>query len=186
MDQMDDVSLTTLAEAYRLLEAELSSVVSAACAPWCSSCRELCCNLDICSEASESAWLCHVREETIDLDETRGWLGNAGCRLRVGRPPVCYEFYCNRVFDAFDSERRYALRVLSRILTNVGARALGSRHLVELNEDELSRVAPERIARRLPDAWTALRASTEVLDGGALTANRLEAMSKHLPRAASG
>ncbi len=80
------------------------------------------------------------------------------CALTVGRPPVCYTFFCDALMHSQSIDHnRDALRTLGRLLTNIGQNALGRRHLVEiLDSDTLSRVNPNKIQTRLNDANSTL------------------------------
>ena len=118
----------------------------------CAMCTSVCCTPDICEESLDSAFLNRVRsvcgEKSLFCDRF-GWLTERGCALACGRPPVCYGFFCNEILDALDSGCREDVRKLGRIISGVGERALGSRHLVELDEDDLRRLDWERLGRKI-------------------------------------
>ena len=102
------------------------------------------------------------------FDKKCGWLSPKGCTLVAGRPPVCYEFLCGDIPDAVsaDSHRRRAMLALSMLVTHVGRRVFGGRHLVEAtNAGGLTRIHGERFAARLEEAEAALAEAEAILDG---------------------
>ena len=140
MNQLSDSCLQTAHE-YRQLEMQVSLCLSPFCHSFCNGCGD-CCKADICVEAVESAWLRIVREQEgskiSKFCRTTGWLSSKGCRLKAGRPPLCHEFFCDRVTDHFRNERILdPIHAISKLPTLAGQKALGKRHLVALEEDEI-------------------------------------------------
>lgn len=126
---------------YRQLEMEVGQCLSRFCRVLCSGCGD-CCKADICVEAVESPWLRIVQKHREDkitpFCRSRGWLSSKGCRLKAGRPPLCYEFFCEKVTDHFQMESILDLILaISKLPSTSGQRALGNRHLVALEEDEI-------------------------------------------------
>jgi hypothetical protein len=122
-------------------------------------------------ETRESVFLKRVvRRHTphAGFDSVHGWLGPDGCRLVAGRPPVCYEFLCRDIPHAIqgDPHRRHAMLTLSMLVTHLGKRAVGDRHLVELTDEAaLMRIAGSRFYARLAQAEAAFEAAVGLLDG---------------------
>ena len=87
-------------------------------------------------ESRESSFLSAVLRRmppAAAWNDEKGWLTPGGCSLSVGRPPVCYAFYCKPIADARPTpEAAYALAVLSALMGYAGRNAYGRRHLVEL------------------------------------------------------
>jgi hypothetical protein len=141
------------------LERRLRAAMDAACGPVCAACPSPCCRPEMCAEAAESPWLLLVRAAAgcrARWLAGRGFLGAAGCRLAVGRPPVCAEFLCARLDRALGPEAR-RLQAMARTLTAAGERALGGEHLVEiLTPERLAAADPARLAARLEKAGARL------------------------------
>ena len=129
------------AREYRQFELQVSRCLSRCCHPFCNGCGD-CCKADICVEAVESAWLRIVRKQGGNkiprFNRSTGWLSSKGCRLKAGRPPLCYEFFCERITDHFRKETIMdPILAISKLPSTAGLNALGKRHLVTLDEDEI-------------------------------------------------
>lgn len=167
---METDDLKALARVYAEIERDVQAVSNPVCAPYCSECMSVCCRPDFCFETVSSAWLVFVRETIApDAECVRcgNWLSETGCRLPAGRPPVCYEFYCNAILDSIDDPfTRYALRAAGQCMNVFGRRAVGETHLVEL--EDLSPLTPTRIERllRRRDTVTACLASVRAILSG--------------------
>jgi len=163
--------LADLAVAYRELEDEVRRVVSDACRVLCLECEGDCCKEEICLEANTSPWLRLSRRVSMPSRDWRargapGWMSEWGCGLRTGRPPVCYGYFCNHLLGAFDADRQYALRVAGALPMYVGSRAVGDRHLVELDDlDCLTSERCKRLEARVVEGRRILAASEAVLRG---------------------
>lgn len=140
---------------YIALELAVQGPMLELCAASCSVCKTPCCREVFCRESRESAFLRLVvaRAEASGYRADVGWLGAEGCRLAFGRPPVCYEFLCQRILDGLEDDvaRRAALR-LGKIIPDVGRQALGRAHLVELEEDKLSLIDEDIMRERIASA----------------------------------
>jgi hypothetical protein len=112
-------------------------------------------------------------------DDDRGWLKPTGCALPVGRSPVCYQFFCDAVFENRQTaEFRDAVTLLSGLVNHVGKKALGGKHIVELQDfSELRRVNVTRFEKQLNEATTALRLVRDYLDGNIAERGYLERTS---------
>ncbi len=143
---------------YSELERAVQELVSAQCREVCGLCTACCCRADLCEEALESPFLCavHGRDE---LDSDRyGFLRETGCALEIGRPPVCYEFFCDELQAAQpDALHRNVLLVLGRLPAYAGANALGNAHLVEImQKEQLDHLAFQRLEKQMQTANEAL------------------------------
>jgi hypothetical protein len=115
------------------------------------------------------------------FSEIRGWLSATGCALVAGRPPVCYEFLCGDIWAmvADDPNRRHALQTASMVVSHVGRRVIGGRHLVEaLYAADLKRIATARFRTRLNEAGEAFQAAVRILDGRSADAGDLKALTR--------
>ncbi len=146
---------------YAALEREVQNLISACCSYACSICTSRCCRTDLCEEAFSSPFLkaLHGYEpDSTQFSDQYGWLTENGCSLSLGRPPVCYEFFCDDVLNGQRNEgHRYVLRVLGRLLNHVGEQALEKLHLIEISgEEDLNRIPLDRFKEKLNEAKSAL------------------------------
>lgn len=167
-------------QAYAALERDVQAVNTAFCGDVCALCTSTCCTPDICEESLQSPFLFQVRT-CVDRDavfnDRFGWLSERGCALCTGRPPVCYGFFCNEIIDALPESRRQIVRVLGRLLSWVGERASGGRHIVEISDAAaLAQLNVARFHGRLDVARTALAGVTQWLRGAAVASRERRAM----------
>ncbi|WP_144413821.1 hypothetical protein [Kiritimatiella glycovorans] len=130
-------ALNSILEAYGDLERRVQQRITRRWGGVCAHCATSCCRVDICEEALESVFLCRVREhfdQPGDFDPRFGWLGPGGCRLEVGRPPVCYAFFCDEIRNSLTPEAREQLDRLGSIMDRVGRVGPRGLHLVELTD----------------------------------------------------
>jgi len=156
-----NAELRQILEEYAALETEVRQQIADFCAPHCSVCELVCCHPEFCRENIDSPFLNLLSSKILRnaaYNAERGWLTSTGCALSTGRPPVCYQFNCNKIIDALpDDQHRYLFRVLSELVPFIGKRSLGSRHLVEIMDlAQLKKVSLNRFGRRLNDAREAL------------------------------
>ena len=160
-------------ELYAELEQGVQELVTARCRAFCELCTSCCCRAEICEEAISSPFLRTIhRREVLDSDGY-GFLDTGGCSLQRGRPPICYEFFCDELMAAQEDDlNRDVLRALGRLLSLVGERALGSAHLVELADSEqLERVDFEKMEKRIRRALESLEVIREFYSTGRLDVN---------------
>lgn len=136
--------------------------IAAFSAPYCSVCEKVCCRPEFCRENIDSPFLTLLNSKTLKIESysaDRGWLTSSGCALATGRPPVCYQFNCNKILDALpDDKTRYRFQVLSNLVPHIGKRALGQRHLVEIMDPtQLEMVKLYRFRKRLAEARQTLQ-----------------------------
>jgi hypothetical protein len=145
-------SIERAIDEYVALERSVQPVASGSCAPVCAQCRKVCCAARFCEESWTAPWLVAIalrvpgsrRAPGAGARSLEGHLATDGCRLRVGRPPVCYEYACHDVMGSVAGDRqKYLFRVISHILTFAGAEALPGTHLVEV--DDLRALIPARV-----------------------------------------
>jgi len=164
-------TIDRMIERYGEFEQRVQQQMEKHCRPACSVCRNVCCRPHFCAESRQSAFLervVHRFSPRAAFDRKSGWLSSEGCTLVAGRPPVCYEFLCGNIPDAVSADtcRRWAMLVLSMLVTHVGRRIYGSRHLVEATDaSDLTRIHGERFAARMEEAASALAEAATILDG---------------------
>lgn len=126
---------------YQSLEQKVNQLVVRVCRPFCSSCSKCCCRTDFCSESFDSYWLKMTWKlsghNPSYYDDSIGWLLSDGCRLDTGRPPVCYEYLCNRIIAEIPGDRLNGVKEVSRLLSFAGKNALGNRHLITLSSEQI-------------------------------------------------
>ena len=159
---------------YIALERRVRPVASGTCAGTCGACRNPCCHAFFCEEAWETPWLRAATSRrgavraVAPEDAIEGHLARDGCRLRFGRPPVCYEFACADVLGTFPTdEQKYLFRVVSHVITFAGEDALPGTHLVEVQElGKLDRARVARLRARIALAGKIFDAAARLLDRG--------------------
>ena len=163
-------TLVKIIDKYAIFEAGVMALTTKIHRSFCRVCKGDCCRPEICAEVTTSHFLSRVRKRhnpNTDFDPDSGWLTRAGCQLPVGRPPVCYQYFCDAIFDNGSTpEFRYAIKVLSNLVNYVGKDALNRRHIVELGtESELKRVNLSRFEKRLSEATEAFACIRSFIDG---------------------
>lgn len=172
--------LKHLIEEYTELERGVQVLVSAQCHTGCALCTACCCRADLCEEALESPFLRALHGRS-GLDSDRyGFLTETGCGLEIGRPPVCYEFFCDELMAAQpDALHRDVLLVLGRLPAYAGKNAHGEEHLVEImQEEDLEHLAFQRLEKQLQHAREALDCIVTFYNEGALPENSRRALSR--------
>lgn len=147
---------------YAALEREVQLLIGERCNKICSLCPTCCCRTDICEEAFDSVFLRKLHGQdrrSISFSDRYGWLNERGCGLALGRPPVCYEFFCDELLASQPSDpHRDILQLLGKLVDYVGRNALGDTHLVDLiSENDLERLSFDRFKEKLKEAQTALK-----------------------------
>jgi len=144
-------------EEYAAFELEINTYSSQLWGVVCAACKGVCCESEYCREAIDSPFLsrlhaCYSPKGVFSPE--MGWLIKTGCALSLGRPPICYQFLCEKIIEAqATDEQRYLLNVFSNLINHVGKRALGHRHLVAImDSDQLDQLDYNRFAGRLNEA----------------------------------
>ena len=182
--------LTKILKEYAAFETEVRQLMANFCAPHCSICEQVCCRPEYCRENIDSPFLALLSSQVQQItaySAEGGWLASTGCALSTGRPPVCYQFNCKKVFDSLpDDNHRYVLGVLSELVPYIGKRALGTTHLVEIMKvSQLEQVDINRFRKRLTEARQALKAVRSFAGNRRLPDSALEALKQINPRPAS-
>jgi hypothetical protein len=114
--------LIRILEEYAAFETEVRRQLANICAPHCAVCKRVCCRPEYCRETIDSPFLALLNPEispNSQYSADRGWLTLRGCALSAGRPPVCYQFICKKIFDSLpDDTSRYLLEVLSELVVH--------------------------------------------------------------------
>ena len=178
MDELEQIL-----QDYAAFEAEVRFFSSEFWSQWCSNCRQVCCKSVYCRETIESPFLYLLLQKHshhISYHTQKDWLSQTGCKLSVGRPPVCYEFLCGNILDAQQTGmQRYAMIILSKLISHIGKRALGPRHLIEVMEPaDLKKIRYSRFEKRLSEARNAFDVVQLFLSGNKLEDDALKILSK--------
>jgi hypothetical protein len=178
--------LRQIFDEYAAFETAVRQQISDLCAPHCSSCDRVCCGPEFCRENSDSPFLNRLSAKVLRkpaYSARRGWLTSSGCALSNGRPPVCYQFNCDKILKSLpDDLSRYLARVLSNLVPHIGKRALGNRHLVEIMDPaQLNKVSHGRFAKRLDEARSALQVIQSFKRHGFLPASSRTTLSTISP-----
>jgi hypothetical protein len=166
--------LKHLLEEYAELEHGVQKLVSAQCGPVCGLCTvACCCRADICEEALESPFLSLLHRKASLESDAYGFLTETGCALDIGRPPICYEFFCEELLDSQpDDQHRELLKILGRLPTHAGENAHSEAHLVEImQEEELEHLAFQRLEKQLQESFQCLEILQSFFNEGTLPAN---------------
>jgi len=159
-------ALIDLARAYGRLEQAVSTRIKALCGAFCAHCASVCCRPVFCAESLNSPFLRLVIRSCgprVRWDKNTGWMSPDGCRLTVGRPPVCHAFFCRAIAASRTSEaQRTALELISNLMTVIGRHALGSRHLIEV--EQLDRIDTQRLSNRFESGHALLAALDPILN----------------------
>jgi hypothetical protein len=122
--------LANLFDRYVCLEREVQKRVSPIVHRYCAVCAGECCKIEICKESIESMFLfALVKKQGIRYDDRSGWLGAAGCKLEYGRPPVCYDFFCDDIM-ANKSFQALQIRKITRDFVSIGNKVYANTHLI--------------------------------------------------------
>jgi len=176
-----NVRLSHFIETYSELERGVQELVSAQCGPVCGLCTvACCCRADLCEEALESRFLRLLHNKKALESDRYGFLTESGCSLRTGRPPVCYEFFCEELLDSLpDEQHRNMLRILGRLPAHVGEKALGEQHLTEISDaNALESLNFQVLGKKLQESFQCLEFLRSFFDQKTLRAGADRVLSR--------
>jgi hypothetical protein len=143
---------------YTDLEREVQTLVTGQCFSLCAQCTQICCRADICEEAIESPFLrmIHKRNE-LDSD-AYGFLTPTGCGIELGRPTVCYEYFCyDHLYHQPDATHEKILKVLGALPAHATRNAIADAPLAEiLQEEKLDHADFQTLEKNLDESFQAL------------------------------
>jgi hypothetical protein len=165
--------LQKLLAVYADLERGVQDLVLAQCRDTCAICSICCCRADICEEAVESPFLRALHGQEQLHSDRYGFLTESGCALDIGRPPVCYEFFCGDLMAGQpDDECRTRLRILGALPDHAGQNALPGIHLVEIMQaDQLEQINFPALEKQMEEAVQALGTLRRFYGEGVLPEN---------------
>lgn len=143
---------------YTQLEQGVQELMLQKCATLCQQCTCYCCDAIICSEAIESPFLKRVHQETNRYSELHGFTSETGCTLKQGRPPVCYEYFCDdHFYHQPDDRHAELLKILGALLNHAIQNAQADTPLTEIMEEEaLDQLDFQRMGSQLQESFQAL------------------------------
>lgn len=158
----------------------MQELVSAQCREVCALCTSCCCRADLCEEVLDSPFLCLLHNRNELESDRYGFLTETGCALEIGRPPVCYEFFCAELLaDQPDGLHRELLRILGRLPTYAGQNAYGNASLSEImGEEELEQIDFQTLEKQLQESFQALEIIRTFYNTGALPEDSRRALSR--------
>jgi hypothetical protein len=170
---------------YAVFEASVQKYIRNYFWPCCSTCADACCKPDFCQETLESIFLKFLREAyppPASYSKQNGWLSETGCILKIGRPPVCYEYFCDEIMAVQPTgTHQYVVNVLSKLISHAGKRAYRGKHLVEILErKEIALVKFSYVEKRLQEAENAFQSIVSFHENDYLSALNWRGLSKIL------
>ncbi len=157
-------------ERYTELEREVQRLVTGLCNSLCAQCTQICCRADICEEAIESPFLRLINKRTQLDSDAYGFLTTTGCGIEIGRPTVCYEYFCyDHLYYQPDEVHEKVMRVLGALPAHATRNAIGDAPLSEiLQEEKLAEVDFQTLEKQLGESFQALEAIKSFYNEGAL------------------
>ena len=151
--------LHTLKDVHIAIEGVLQQIISTQTAESCSKCDNVCCNVDICRESIESDFLRFILgpEITKYRDDTGWHMSGTGCRLKFGRPLICYEYLCSKVKNKRIDEPVQISRKIISIYSNV----FGKKHILEI--DDVSKIKPHKLKQIIDELKTLKEEANDLL-----------------------
>ncbi len=150
-------TLKSYIKQYIELESGVQELVLEKCSPLCAQCTCICCDAVMCREAIKSPFLKLVHQQTDQFDEQHGFLSPTGCSLNLGRPSVCYEYYCdNHFYDQPDDLHAEILLILGALLHHAIQNAQDNIPLDEIQEEKLDQLDFGPLNKRMKESLQAL------------------------------
>lgn len=165
---------------YAELERAVLALVQQQGGPLCAECTCYCCDRIICDEAIESAFLKKLHGRAECFDAKNGFITPTGCMLEQGRPPTCYQYFCdNHYYYQPDEQHVDVLQKLGGLLNHVVREARGDIPLTDLTQDEeIAAVDFQQFEKQLDEGFRALRAIQIFYLEGTLDASAKEAIDR--------
>ena len=158
-------------ERYTALEREVQKLVTGLCYTLCAQCTQICCRADICEEAIESPFLRMINKCTELDSDAYGFLTPTGCGIEVGRPTVCYEYFCyDHLYHQPDEIHEKVMKVLGALPAHATRNAIGDAPLSEiLQEEKLEQADFQTLEKNLDESFQALEIIKTFYNEGTLS-----------------
>jgi hypothetical protein len=176
-------TLKTYIEHYTQLECDMRELISDKGQLLCGSCTRCCCDAIICEEAIESPFLRLVHQQTDRFSDRYGFLSETGCTLEKGRPPVCYEYFCDdHFYHQPDELHAEVLKILGALLNHATREGQGDRPLAEIMQEEaLDHLDFPRLEKQIQESFQALEVIRIFYRDGTLPAASYEVLKQIHP-----
>ncbi len=157
-------------ERYTELEREVQKLVTGLCYTLCAQCSQICCRADICEEAIESPFLRLINKRSELDSDAYGFLMPTGCGIKIGRPTVCYEYFCyDHLYHQPDEVHEKVMKVLGALPAHATRNAIGDVPLSEiLQEEKLELSNFPTMEKQLDESFQALEVIKTFYSDGAL------------------
>jgi hypothetical protein len=151
-------ALKSYIEQYTELEAGMRELINRKGNSLCAQCSCVCCDVVMCVEGMKSPFLKLVHQQADEYDEQKGFLSDTGCKLKKGRPSVCYEYFCDDHFY-FQPDKLHAevLKIIGALLYHATQNAQGDVALEDIKtEEELDQLDFEQMKKQMQESLDAL------------------------------
>ena len=137
--------IDSLINNYMVLEKSIQSLLKLLPHNHCVACQDICCKEVFCQETKVSFFykLVSSKVKEVEYDSKTGWLGSNGCRLSIGRPLICYDFFCEKYHDV--KEQTDKISSIIKEIDKIFSKAYGNLHLLIL--DSLDRVKSHKLEK---------------------------------------
>ncbi|MEN7972982.1 MAG: hypothetical protein ABFR47_04015 [Verrucomicrobiota bacterium] len=151
-------ALKSYIEKYTKLELGMRELINRKGNSLCSQCSCICCDVIMCVEGIKSPFLKLVHQQADQFSEQRGFLSATGCALEKGRPPVCYEYFCDdHFYHQPDELHAEVLKILGALLNHAMQNAQGDTPLDDIEQEEaLDHLDFQRLGKQLQESLQAL------------------------------
>ena len=150
--------LKSYIQQYTELEAGMRELINRKGNSLCSQCSCVCCDVVMCVEGIKSPFLKLIHQQTDEFDEQNGFLSDTGCKLKKGRPSVCYEYFCDDHFY-FQPDELHAevLKIIGALLYHATQNARGGVALEDIaTEEELDQLEFGQLEKQMQESLQAL------------------------------
>jgi hypothetical protein len=173
-------ALKSYIEQYTECETGIRELISMKGGSLCAQCTRCCCDIVHCKEAITSPFLKQVHKQAEQFNEQNGFLSPTGCALEKGRPPVCYEYFCDDHFY-YQPDELHAeiLKILGTLLNHATRNARGNTPLEEIiQEEEIDLVDYELLKNQINESLQALEIIRTFYREGTLSETSLQKLRK--------
>lgn len=142
----NNILFSNVIKNYIKLENLIQGLINYISGEQCKNCLSICCKEEICRETISSYFLSLVvkKSQCIEYDYMNGWVSNEGCRLKNGRPLVCYEFFCNKLLIHTNHQMESIKSIIKEFIL-LGNKSHGNKHLICI--DDLSRISRTKLLK---------------------------------------
>ncbi len=169
-------------EQYAKLEIGMQELIARKGNSLCELCTRCCCDVIHCKEAMTSPFLKRVHQQEDQFNEQTGFLSPTGCVLEKGRPPVCYEYFCDdHIYHQPDDLHADILKILGALLNHATRNALGDTPLEEiLQEADLAQLDFQQLEAQMTESLQALETIRTFYRDGTLPEASLKTLQRIL------